>query len=259
MSDLIESLDNQGPARRRILAANWKMHKLRGEAEEFCRQLVAGLGGSPVEVLIFPSATLLQTVSRALDDGPAQCGGQAIHSAAQGAHTGDLSAAQLVDVACSWVLCGHSERRRDHGEEDSQVADQARAAASAGLCPMVCVGETSEERHAGRTLEVLDRQLEDLLADPPARFELAYEPVWAIGTGETATPEVAQQAHAFLRRRLGERLGGERAAAVRLLYGGSANPANVAELIAEPDIDGFLVGGAGLDVEKFLDMIGRCA
>ncbi len=252
-------MSEQTRARRLILAANWKMHKLRDEAAEFCRQLVAGLSEAMPEVLIFPSATALETVATALAGSAAECGGQALHPAAQGAHTGDLSAAQLVDVGCTWVLCGHSERRQDHGEGDSQVAAQARAAAAAGLCPLVCVGETAEQRQTGRTWEILDRQLKDLLDDPPPRFELAYEPVWAIGSGETATPRIAQQAHAFLRRRLEEGLGEERAAALRLLYGGSAKPQNVAELIVEPDIDGFLVGGAGLDVGKFLDMIGRCA
>ena len=266
-------------ARKPILAANWKMNMLRAEAGSFCdrlRRLSEEDGGQGsadrasaghVEVLVFPSFPLLDTVASGLSGGIAAVGGQDVHPNASGAHTGDVSAAQLVDAGCSWVLCGHSERRRDHGESDAWVGRKVKAAQEAGLIPLICVGETREERSEGRTLEVLERQVSAALAaalaaaldGASASFELAYEPVWAIGTGETATPEMAQEAHAFLRRLLGDMLGAERAAEVRILYGGSAKPENVDQLYAENDIDGFLVGGASLDSEKFSAMMRSCA
>jgi triosephosphate isomerase len=246
-------------ARRPIVAANWKMHFLRRDAESYCRSLRSGLGEAPADVLVFPSFPLLVTVAQALAGSPVAWGGQDLHPAAQGAHTGDVSGAQLADVGCAWALVGHSERRRDHGESDELVGAKARAAREHGLVPLICVGETLDERHAGKTSEVLSRQLHAALAGSPSDFELAYEPVWAIGSGETATPEIAQEAHAHLRRELARHLGKERSAAVRILYGGSVKPDNAAELIAGEDVDGFLVGGASLDSGKFLAIIGACA
>ena len=183
-------------------------------------------------------------------------GGQDLHPHESGAHTGDTSGAQLADVGCTWVLAGHSERRGDHAESDELVGEKARAAREHGLVPLICLGESLEERRGGRTFEVLDRQLRAALAHEPSNFELAYEPVWAIGSGETATPEIAQEAHAHLRRELEKHVGADRAAAVRILYGGSVKPGNAASLAANPDVDGFLVGGASLDSGKFLDIIG---
>jgi len=241
-----------------ILAANWKMNLRRRDAEGFCRTLLAELGEPGIEVVLFPPFTLLDTVSRQLVVGPVACGGQDIHPQAAGAHTGDISGPQLVDVGCAWTLCGHSERRRDHGESDELIAHKARAARDHGLLPMICLGESRDERRSGRTFEVLERQLRAALSLEPSAFELAYEPVWAIGTGDTATPQLAQEVHAFLRQELGRLIGEERALATRILYGGSAAPDNVAGLIAEADIDGFLVGGASLDVKKFLAMIHIC-
>ncbi len=247
-------------ARKSVVAANWKMNLLRADAERFCAQLVAELAGEPAaEVVIFPSFPLLPIVAQGLAGSAAACGGQDLHPQAKGAHTGDVSGPQLADAGCSWVLCGHSERRRDHGETDELVAGKARAAREHALLPLVCLGETAEERRAGRTFEVLGRQLGVLLADPPSDFELAYEPVWAIGTGETATPQIAQEAHAHLRRLLADGLGSERAAGVRILYGGSANPGNAAGLIVQEDIDGFLVGGASLDCGKFWEIVNQAA
>jgi triosephosphate isomerase len=182
-------------------------------------------------------------------------GGQDLHRADQGAHTGDVSGAQLADAGCTWALCGHSERRRDHRESDELVAAKVVAAARHGLTPMVCVGETREERRAGQTLAVLERQLRAALASGPDPVAVAYEPVWAIGTGDTATPETAEEAHAFLRRLLGELRGEVAAGRIPLLYGGSVTPDNAAGLIARPDVDGFLVGGASLDPRKFLSII----
>lgn len=247
--------------RQPIAAANWKMNLLRRDAADYCRALRSGFAdrGPAAEVLLFPPATLLTTVGAGIDGlADVACGGQDLHPEAGGAHTGDLSGPQLADAGCTWVLCGHSERRQDHGESDELVARKAAAAVGYRLKPLICVGETGDERRAGRTFEVLSRQLSAAVSGLGGAFELAYEPVWAIGTGETATPEIAQDAHAYLRQRLGEVLGERRAAEVRILYGGSVNPGNAASLIAPDDIDGFLVGGASLDSEKFLAIIGAC-
>lgn len=245
--------------RKPIVAANWKMNMLRRDAETFCDALRQPLATDPgAEVLLFPPATLLGAVSRGLAGTVAASGGQDLHPAASGAHTGDLSGPQLTDSGATWVLCGHSERRQDHRESDDLVGAKAKAANEHGLVPLICLGESGEERRAGKTFEVLARQLTAALAPRPASFEIAYEPVWAIGTGETATPEQAQEAHAFLRRALVEVVGKERAASTRLLYGGSVKPENASDLIAQADLDGFLVGGASLDVEKFLAIIMSC-
>ncbi|MFP3940486.1 MAG: triose-phosphate isomerase [Acidobacteriota bacterium] len=255
---------NDRPIRTPVVAANWKMNLLSGRAEENCRALREGLEGETPEVVVFPSFPLLPAVARALDGSPAAWGGQDLHPEDEGAHTGDVSGPQLADAGCSWALAGHSERRHDHGESDGLVARKVDAALRNGLAPMICVGETKSERDAGETFDVLDRQLGLAVrplgeaGSPPAPFALAYEPVWAIGTGDTATPETAEEAHAFLRKRLAEHLGEEAARATRILYGGSVKPGNAAELIARKDVDGFLVGGASLDAEKFLAIIGCC-
>jgi len=266
--------------RRPLVGANWKMHHRRADAEAWCRAALAPgsplAGASPaVEVVVFPSFPLLPTLEAGLAGSAVAWGGQDLHPEDAGAHTGDVAAPQLADVGCSWALCGHSERRHDHGEDDELVAAKIAAALRHRLRPLVCVGETADERRAGRTLAVLDRQLDAALAAlaaPPGGgaagdnaagggpgWALAYEPVWAIGSGETATPETAQEAHAHLRRRLAERAGAPAAAAVRILYGGSVKPGNAAELIAEADVDGFLVGGASLDAAVFRAIIERCA
>ena len=251
-------------SRRPLVGGNWKMHKVRGEAEGFCRDLAAGLvtlssaTAPEVDVVLFPSAPLLHTVSTALAGAPVSVGGQDVHPKAEGAHTGDVSVAQLLDAGCAWTLCGHSERRADHGESDALVGEKVVAAAEGGLTPLLCVGETQVERESGETFAVLERQLNAGLASRPVRFAIAYEPVWAIGTGLTATPEIAQEAHAFLREALADLVGSDVAAVKRILYGGSAKPDNVADLYAQPDIDGFLVGGASLDPERFLAIIGGC-
>ncbi|RMH20289.1 MAG: triose-phosphate isomerase [Acidobacteria bacterium] len=244
--------------RRPIVAANWKMHKVRAEAREFCRTVVGELGAPPAEVVVFPSFPLLDVVADGLAGMPVAIGGQDLHPEPSGPHTGDVAGMQLADAGCTWVLCGHSERRSEHGESDELVGRKALAAVASELTPLICLGEQLEERRAGRTFEVLGRQLEAALAGGPQRFELAYEPVWAIGTGETATPEVAQEAHAFLRAELGRRVGDEGAASTRILYGGSVKPGNAAALIAQRDVDGFLVGGAALDARSFLAIIGAC-
>ncbi|HYU31934.1 MAG TPA: triose-phosphate isomerase [Thermoanaerobaculia bacterium] len=242
-------------SREQLVAANWKMNLLQAEAAVWCRSLRSDLAGSSgaARVVVFPSFPLIPVVSRELAGSDLAVGGQDLHPDDKGAHTGDVSAAQLADAGCTWALCGHSERRRDHGESDELVGKKAEAALRHGLTPMICLGETRDERHAGQTFEVLERQLHAALAARPARFALAYEPVWAIGTGETATPETAQEAHAFLRRLLGDL--GQAAEEISILYGGSVTPDNAAGLIAQPDIDGFLVGGASLDPRNFLTII----
>jgi len=246
--------------RRPFIAANWKMHLLRADAAVYCRVLRSDLpAGSPAEgprVVIFPSFPLLPVVAEELRGSSVALGGQDLHPEDKGAHTGDVSGAQLADAGCAWALCGHSERRRDHAESDELVGRKAAAALRNGLSPLVCVGETRDERKSGATFAVLERQLRAGLAAVSSGgglYAVAYEPVWAIGTGETATPEIAQEAHRFLRGLLGEL--SPDAAAVSILYGGSVTPENAASLGAQPDIDGFLVGGASLDPQKFLGII----
>jgi triosephosphate isomerase len=240
-------------SRQLVVAANWKMHLLQADAAVWCRVLRSDLPPDlKSRVAVFPSFPLLPVVARELAGSPLAVGGQDLHPEDKGAHTGDVSGAQLADAGCTWALCGHSERRRDHGETDALVARKAAAALRHGLAPLVCVGETREERHAGSTFAVLERQLRAALTDLNGGFAVAYEPVWAIGTGETATPETAQEAHRFLRGILGQTPGG---AGVSILYGGSVTPENAAALRAQPDVDGFLVGGASLDPQKFLGII----
>lgn len=251
------------PLRRPLVAANWKMHLVRSEAELLARTVVAGAAAGGPEVVLFPSFPLLPAVAAVLAASEVGLGGQDLHAEAAGAHTGDVSGEQLVDAGCAWVLVGHSERRRDHAETNSVVAGKATAAFRAGLRPILCFGETAAERRQGEMEAVLLRQVEALLSPLAGRraqeFALAYEPVWAIGTGDTARPDEVQEAHALVRRRLQQALGDAVAGEVRLLYGGSVKPENAADLAAEPDVDGFLVGGASLDAERFLAIMARSA
>jgi triosephosphate isomerase len=248
-----------GERRRPLIAANWKMNLLKADAVEYCRELRRGLAAPlavDARVVIFPSFPLIPVVARELVDSAVEVGGQDLHPEDKGAHTGDVSGPQLADAGCAWVLCGHSERRQNHGESDELVGRKAAAAVRhRRLTPLICVGETRDERQAGRTFAVLERQLAAALAGRPEAFALAYEPVWAIGTGETATPETAQETHRFLRERLAGLLDERAAAVLPILYGGSVTPDNAAGLIVHPDIDGFLVGGASLDPQKFLAII----
>jgi triosephosphate isomerase (TIM) len=249
---------------RLLVAGNWKMNLLRSEAATLCRELRAGLAerdaAARAEVVVFPSFPLLPLVALELAGCAVEVGGQDLHPAARGAHTGDVAGPQPVDAGCRWVICGHSERRRDHGESDDLVGRKAVAAASHGLTPVLCVGETQAERASGETLAVLERQVRAGLAPYPSpsavapRPVLAYEPVWAIGTGLTASPEIVQEAHGFLRRIVAE-VHGESAASTSILYGGSVTPANAPALIEQPDVNGFLVGGASLDPRQFLAII----
>jgi triosephosphate isomerase len=248
--------------RRPLIAANWKMNLLKADAADYCRELRRGLASASSEgeidarVVIFPCFPLIPVVARELVDSAVEVGGQDLHPEEKGAFTGDVSASQLIDAGCAWVLCGHSERRLYHGESDELVGRKAAAAARHHrLTPLICVGETREERQAGHTRQVVARHLRAALAGRPDPFAVAYEPVWAIGTGETATPDEAQEVHRFLRDQLAEHLGERTAATVSILYGGSVTPDNAAALFAQPDIDGFLVGGSSLDPQKFLAII----
>ena len=248
--------------RRPLIAGNWKMYLVRAEARALAEGL-RGAGDGPAEILVFPSAPLLDTVATALAGSTVAWGGQDVHSQNSGAFTGDVSAAQLRDAGCTWALCGHSERRRDHRETSREVGAKMMAAAGAGLRPLLCLGETEAERREERTEEVLAQQLAEAFAGGAdacdGGFDIAYEPVWAIGTGLTASPAQAQEAHHFLRRELARHRGEEVAAATRILYGGSVKPENAGVLFAENDVDGFLVGAASLDCGKFLAIIAASA
>lgn len=243
-----------------LVAANWKMHGLRSEAESLARNIAAQCGDlQGREVVLAPPFTALDVVAAAIRGTALQLGAQNLHWEKKGAFTGEVSTAMLREVGCSHVIIGHSERRQHFGETDANVARKVHAAQEAGLMPIVCVGETQQERDAGTTLEVVARQLHDGLlgrdATAIASLVVAYEPVWAIGTGEVATPDLAQAVHAFIRETLAGLFDPEAAAAFRILYGGSVKPDNVDELMKEPDIDGVLVGGASLDAQSFLRIV----
>jgi len=247
-------------ARKPLLAGNWKMHGLRAEAEALARGIVAGCSKlTDREVLLAPPYTALTRVGAIVAGSPVHLGAQNLYWEPKGAFTGEVSAAMLRDAGCSHVIVGHSERRQLFGECDGTVANKIKAAQSAGLTPIICVGETLADRQAGTTLEVIHRQLHDGLLGPEttaiASLVVAYEPVWAIGTGEVATPDLAQAVHEFIRETLSAMFGADAAQACRILYGGSVKPDNVDELMKEPDIDGALVGGASLDVESFLRIV----
>lgn len=243
-----------------LLAGNWKMHGLRGDAEALARGIAAGCAAvAGREVVLGPPFTSLEAVARAIAGSPVLLAGQNLHWEAKGAFTGEVSANMLRDAGCSHVIIGHSERRQFFAETDESVARKTKAAQAAGLVPIVCVGETLDEREAGATLEVIRRQVRGGLLGQEttaiASLVVAYEPVWAIGTGKVATPEQAQEVHAFIRGTLAEIASREAADACRILYGGSVKPDNVDELMREADIDGALVGGASLNVESFLRIV----
>ena len=209
------------------------------------------------EVALFPPFTSLPAVAEELRDPNIACGGQNLHWEEKGAYTGEVAAGFLVDIGCTLVLVGHSERRALFGETDETCRKKLRAALKAGLTPVLCCGETLEQRESGKTLETVGRQLEVALAGTKENEDLvlAYEPIWAIGTGKTATPAQAQEVHAWIRGWLSEHISKDFAQSTRILYGGSVKPDNVDSLMAEPDIDGALVGGASLDVDSFIRIV----
>jgi triosephosphate isomerase (TIM) len=243
-----------------LIAGNWKMHKTGAEAAQTARQLIELVShASGVEVMIAPPFTALYQVAAEISGSAIGLGAQNMYWEPKGAFTGEIAPAMLKDLGCRYVILGHSERRQFFGETDKNVNRKIRAAIDAGLSPVVCVGETEEERELEQTFSVLDKQikngLEGYVSKDLKSLVLAYEPVWAIGTGKTATKEQAQEAHAYIRRRLAEWLDGDLAGDVRILYGGSVKPSNVKELMAMPDVDGALVGGASLDPETFSQLV----
>ncbi len=245
-----------------LIAGNWKMNpSTRSEAVALAEAVKAGVGpAADVHVVLCPPAVFLGAVDSVLEGSPIGLGGQNMHWEPAGAYTGELSGAMLVDVGCTHTILGHSERRHGLGETDSQVNAKLKAALAARLIPIVCLGETQEQRLREQTEAVLTTQLSGSLAgitpEEMAGTVLAYEPVWAIGTGLTATPDQAQSAQAFIRGWLAQQFGEATAARVVVQYGGSVKPENAAELLACPDIDGALVGGASLKANDFLAIVG---
>jgi len=246
--------------RKPIIAGNWKMHNTIPEAVALVRDIIPACGGlSDVDVVVAPAFTALFAVSEALKGSGIGLAAQSCHNEPKGAFTGEVSVPMLVDAGCTYVIIGHSERRQFFGETDESVNKKLASVLSGGLTPIVCVGETLAEREAGAAFTVIERQLMGGLAQVgPQQMKgivIAYEPVWAIGTGKTASPAEAQEVHAFIRGWLAKTYGPETASLVRIQYGGSVKPDNVKELMAQEDIDGALVGGAALKADSFTALV----
>jgi triosephosphate isomerase len=245
-----------------FIAANWKMYKTVHEAVGFIKELRAMVKDvHDVEIVVAPPFTALHSAAEAAHGSNIGIAGQNLHWEREGAFTGELSAGMLKEAGAEYAIIGHSERRRLFGETDETVNRKLVAAVAAHLTPIVCIGETLEERDGSRTLEVLDRQikqgLDGLTADQIAALVIAYEPVWAIGTGRNATPAQAGEAHAHIRARLRQWFGGDAAEQCHILYGGSVKPDNIRDLSALEDVDGALVGGASLEVRSFFEIVTR--
>lgn len=240
-----------------LIAGNWKMVGLPADLKSFADAMRAWSGGSRGGLLICPPATLLAAAVQAFDGLPIAVGGQDCHAKASGAHTGDIAAPMIAAAGGTFVIVGHSERRADHGETDAQVKAKAEAALAAGLTPIICIGESLAQRQAGETLAVVETSLRGSLPSGDlARVVVAYEPVWAIGTGLTANADQIAEVHAHLRKVLLSIDG--TGAAVKLLYGGSVKPGNAAEILATPDVNGVLVGGASLVAADFQAIASAC-
>ncbi len=247
--------------RRLVIAGNWKMHKVPSETGVFVRELVMDLGNGqlPLDVIVAPPFVCLPSAVAAARGTSIEVAAQTLHWEDQGAYTGEVSGGMLTDLGCRYVIIGHSERRQYFGETEETVNRRLRSALVHGLTPIFCLGESLEEREKSKTFDVVRGQLEiglrDLPRFDPDKFIIAYEPVWAIGTGKTATPEQAQEVHAFLRACLGDLLDQDFARRIRILYGGSVKPENTRGLVSCPDIDGGLVGGACLKIADFTGII----
>jgi triosephosphate isomerase len=248
--------------RHPFIAGNWKMHKTVHEAVVFVkefRSLVKDV--EDVEIVVAPTFTAIHAAAEAARNSRVGIAGQDLHWEKQGAFTGEVSAAMVREAGAEYVIIGHSERRQYFGETDQSVNRKLVAAITAGLIPIVCIGETLEEREANRTLDVLDAQIkggfDGVTGDQIAALVIAYEPVWAIGTGRTATAAQAQEAHAHIRQRLRQWFGAPAADECHIIYGGSVKPDNTGELVSQPDVDGALVGGASLEVGGFYDIVRR--
>jgi triosephosphate isomerase len=243
-----------------FIAGNWKMHKTVAEADELVARIMAAMADMmEAEVVVIPPFTALSKVKRILYESPLQLGAQNLHWEDQGAFTGEVSSPLLKEAGCQYVLVGHSERRQFFGETDQTVNLKIKAALSHDLIPILCVGESLEEREEGRTTTKVERQLveglDGLTDDQFSRVIMAYEPIWAIGTGLTATPEQAQEVHGFIREKLSENYGNSACACAIILYGGSVKPANTFSLLKEKDINGALVGGASLESGSFIEIV----
>jgi len=245
--------------RKPLIAGNWKMHLTLAQSVELAKAVKEGAAGAAGEVAVCVPYTAIALVAETLRGSSVRVGAQDLYWESHGAFTGEISPAQLVDAGCQMVIIGHSERRRLFHETDDTINKKLKAALAAKLVPIVCVGETLEERESNRTFKVLQTQLEGgLKGFAPADLAplvIAYEPVWAIGTGKTATPDQAQDAHAFIRQQCEKLYGAGFAAGVRILYGGSVTDQNVDNLMAQPDLDGALVGGASLKPQSFLRIV----
>ena len=250
--------------RRKLIAGNWKMNGLKADgialAEDLCARVAKNQDHPACDIGIFPPATLIASVAAAVIKSGMIVGGQDCHAAAKGAHTGDVSASMLADSGAKAVILGHSERRTNHDETSAQVQAKTLAALGAGLMPIVCIGETEAQYASGQTLAILQEQL---LGSLPQQLEagqlvVAYEPVWAIGTGKTPTTQNIADIHGALRAYIAKQWGQPVAASLRVLYGGSVSPDNAAEIMALGDVDGGLVGGASLDIQKFWSIITSC-
>jgi triosephosphate isomerase len=248
--------------RKPLVAGNWKMNTDSHTSIELVKRIASGsseIAGRSVHVAVLPPFVYLQAVAEALRPTSIALGAQDIYHEAKGAFTGEISASMLKDIGCTYVLCGHSERRHVIGETDELINKKVGAAISGGLLPILCVGELIKERKASKTEEVVTRHvragLADLSAEKASAVTIAYEPVWAIGTGLTATPQQAQEVHSLIRELLSEMYGTELAEEIRILYGGSAKPDNAADLMHQQDVDGLLVGGASLNADDFIAII----
>ncbi|MBE2213581.1 MAG: triose-phosphate isomerase [Opitutaceae bacterium] len=247
-------------SRKFLIAGNWKMNKTAADGAVLVKDIVAAVGPqTEVDVVVCPPFTALESVSKALDGSAIKLGAQNMHPKASGAYTGEISAEMLRGLFASYVILGHSERRQYFGETDAFINEKVAAALKNLLKPILCIGETLAERESGRTLEVVKTQLEGGLAGVSAadavNVVLAYEPVWAIGTGKVATTEQAQEVHAFIRGWLATRFDKAVAGKMRILYGGSMKPSNAPELLKQEDIDGGLIGGASLEAPSFIDLV----
>jgi len=248
--------------RKPFVAGNWKMNTDSRSGVALAEGIASGsedLAGEKVTVAVCPPFVYLPSVAEAVKHSNVAVGAQDVYFEASGAFTGEISVSMIKDVGCVYAICGHSERRHVIGETDELINRKVAAAISGGLLPILCVGELLSEREAGQTNDVVTRQLKEglagLSAEKVSAVTIAYEPVWAIGTGKTATPDQAQDVHELIRKLLAEMYGDEIAAELRIQYGGSAKPSNAAELLGRPDIDGLLVGGASLKVDDFLAII----
>ncbi len=241
--------------RRPLVAANWKMHGSIGSVQGYLETLVSRVSATGPQVVVCPPYPTLPAAVMVASGSSVEIGAQSCHWEDKGAFTGEVAAPLLAELGVRWVVVGHSERRQYFGETDATAAARARAAQRHGLGVIFCLGETLEQREAGETLGVLERQSAVLAGLDPARLAVAYEPVWAIGTGRNATPAQAQEAHQYLRSRVATLLGGDAAEGMRVLYGGSVKADNARTILVENDVDGALVGGASLDVEAFSAII----